>query len=223
MQIDNFHLMSMLEVQSPLHGLLIEWEQSPKILDNPDFLCDQVELRIQVLAQLLPALPLPEPSCEDFAIENIEKDLELLNRVMELLQNDLVLLEAEFDVSHYYVQMEALNARSQKLEAARRASYNLQQVNQNLLSLMDEIRATLKQISTTQWDQDYLWLLETRQEALLDRFEEVRGQVELFRDLYALESLLHRYQAVVSLLESLDETLEALAAVHDATQRALQV
>ena len=213
MQIDNFHLMTILEENNPLRGLLIEWEQSPTILDNPDYLYDQVALRIQIIAQLLPNIPMPEPSCEEFAIENIEQALELLNRLMELLQGDIMLLDQEFDVTQFHVQLNALNQRNQKLEALRRVSYSLQEVNENILVLTGEIRNTLKQISSTQWDQDYLWLLETRQESLLDRFEQVQRQMELFTSMYTLENMVNRLNTALSMLEGLDETLEALDAV----------
>jgi len=216
MQIDNFHLMSLLG-QHPLQLLLSEWSQAAKVQDL-DLLHDQVELRTQILQHLLQTLPAPEPFAQSSGVETLENELALLNELSEYLWADLALLNQELDTYRFEISLQSLNQRMALVEAAMRDSFALEALEQEVQDLQTEIRITFQQIFDQTWNQQDIWLLETRREILLDRFDRLQEQIIAFSKPHEMTGLLKQFRTLSALMESLEEAIEGLDAIENTSQ-----
>lgn len=190
----------------PLEILLQQWMQHPPPLDDPDELYDLTQNQMREATQLLAFLPVPQTALEADAIMPIEREADLIGQLVNVLQQNLDLLEAEFDLGQLQLDMEAVYAREQELEAARRISFRVIELADKLQEISQAVRQLfliLEGVATSPGLN-----FETERERLLDQFSLCQEQLELYGGLFDIRPIQKKCARISNMLDMVDEALD---------------
>lgn len=203
---------SMFPPSQPLEALLESWRENP--VDPQDFeaLHRQAEDYVICLEEILPSLPFPVPTCLAVELHDLEQEQEILVQMTTHIAHDIKVLEHHYDTVPIWLELAMLQERQQLLETAIRVSRRLNNLQQEMSLLSKEIRDTLKRALESTWDSDFAHRLEARREHILDAYEALKQQLELYADLYHLGTLVQQFRTLTAMLDNLDETLDAMSA-----------
>lgn len=177
--------------------------QTPADLDQ---LHEQLEHQLYAFVRQLMQQPPPEAGFENATVAELRTQSESLAAQIQVFEQQLVLLEGEFDTADLRRRLRPAEAIYRRYQAALTSSELQMTIHGEIIQLIETVRHLWPEFTAPHAAPRST--LESQLEKLMDRCDWLADRLDELGAEQALETLEYRYHALVNMLEELREKLD---------------